>query len=85
MHFPARGVTWVISLASILAFIFRTLYDLCFKIGLLHAMPSHHEKNIFPGGPGVQMLQVQAHSYSLGRLVFVYNSFPLFPKGMCAQ
>ena len=67
--FPARRITWVIGGA----FIFR-----------IHAMPNHHEKNNFPGAPGMQMLQVQAHSYSLARLVFVYNHFPWFPNGMRA-
>ena len=41
------------------------------KLFRVHAMPSHHEKNKFPGAPGMQMLQVQAHLYSLARLVFV--------------
>ena len=54
------------------------------KLFCVNAMPSHHEKNKYPGAPGMQMLQIQAHPYSLARLVLVYNRFPLFPNGMCA-
>ena len=47
MDFPARRVTWVISLASILAFIFRTLSDLCFQIASFscHAKSSWGKQN----------------------------------------
>ena len=41
-------------------------------------MPSHREKKKFPGAPGLQILQVQAHLYSLARLVFVYNDLQPF-------
>ena len=62
-------------LSNIVRFVFQD----CFVF-----MPCQVIMRKNPRAPGTQMLQVQAHLYSLARLVFAYNRFLLIPNGMCA-